>query len=583
MSLFSWLLFCIYLAINFIYIKEKQGGNMMISTVDTLWVLIGTILVFFMQAGFTMVETGFTRSKNAGNIIMKNIMDFAIGSLLFWIIGYGIIYGGNNGFIGGIDLFSIKGLNENVGTVTGGAFFMFQTVFCATTATIVSGAVAERTKFTSYLLISAFLSAIVYPISAHWIWGGGFLSQLGFHDFAGSTAVHLVGGISAIIFAKLLGPRIGKYKNDGTSKAIPGHNLTLAALGIFILWFGWFGFNGGSTMGIESIESATVVSNIFVTTNISAISATIAALLVTWIKYKKPDISMTLNGILAGLVGITAGCDIVSPFGAAAIGLISGVTVVSAIEFVDLKLKIDDPVGAFGVHGVCGFLGTILVGIFATDGGLLYGGGMKLLLTQLFGVLVVSLWVFIMVFIFGSMLKKVREIRVTAGEEFAGLDIEEHGISCYADFVKVGKEYGTPVTINNSQIEFEIPEKLDIDVNEREFTKVLIVTKPESLYELKNALTKIGVNGMMVYNVMGHGVQRGLPKYYRGAVLETNLLPKICVEMVVSKVPVEEVIKTAKGILQSGDIGDGKIFISKIDNVIRIRTGEEGFEALQDA
>lgn len=398
---------------------------------DTIWVLIAAALVFFMQAGFAMVETGFTRAKNAGNIIMKNLMDFAVGSVMFWVIGYSIMYGADK-----FGLFGFSGI----------AFYddytslIFQTVFCATAATIVSGAMAERTKFASYLVYSFFVSVIIYPVSGHWIWGGGWLSSLsigqasGFIDFAGSTAVHSVGGWTALVGAAILGPRIGKYTKDGKSNAIPGHSLTLGALGVFILWFGWFGFNPGSQLAASSVDDAVAIGKIFVTTNLAAAAAAIVAMFFTWIKYGKPDVSMSLNGALAGLVAITAGCAAVDPVGAFFIGVIAGVVIVVAIEFIDKVLKIDDPVGAVSVHGICGALGTILTGVFATETGLLYGGGFGQLAVQTIGVIAVAAWVFPMAFIVFKSVEKVMGLRVSEKEEHIGLDIEEHGIESYADF-----------------------------------------------------------------------------------------------------------------------------------------------------
>ncbi|HPS82539.1 MAG TPA: ammonium transporter, partial [Candidatus Limiplasma sp.] len=363
-----------------------------ISSMDTIWVLLGTVLVFFMQAGFAMVETGFTRAKNAGNIIMKNLMDFAIGSIAYWFIGFSLMFGKDNGgLIGSISLLINGDLLSIPANLTKFTFVMFQTVFAATSATIVSGAMAERTKFISYCLYSAVISLFIYPISGHWIWGGGWLANLGFHDFAGSTAVHMVGGIAALVGAKILGPRIGKYDKDGKPQAILGHSLTLGALGVFILWFAWFGFNGCSTLGIEGLEES--AGNIFMTTNLAAATATTAVMIITWIRYKKPDVSMTLNGSLAGLVAITAGCDQVSNVGAFFIGLIAAFVVVFGVEFFDKKAKIDDPVGAIAVHGLCGATGTLLVGVFAVNGGLLYGGGFHMLLVQAIGVAAVAAWV----------------------------------------------------------------------------------------------------------------------------------------------------------------------------------------------
>lgn len=407
--------------------------------IDTLWVLLGGILVFWMQAGFAMVETGFTRSKNAGNIIMKNLMDFALGSLIYWIIGFGLMFGKDAAGIIGIQGFFTDGTAENAATsVNNYAFLFFQTVFCATAATIVSGAMAERTKFISYCIYSAVISAVIYPIAGHWIWGGGWLAQLGFHDFAGSTAVHSIGGWCALVGATILGPRIGKYSKDGKSNAIPGHSLTLGALGVFILWMGWFGFNPGSSLGITGEGALELSSRVFITTNLAAASAAVVTMILTWVKYGKPDVSMSLNGVLAGLVAITAGCDVVSPLGAAIIGVISAFAMVYGIEFVDKVLKVDDPVGAVGVHCINGVVGTILTGVFAMDGGLFYGGGFKFLGVQCLGVAAVAIWSVATATILFKGIKATIGLRVTREEEIRGLDIEEHGLeSSYADFQSV--------------------------------------------------------------------------------------------------------------------------------------------------
>ncbi|POO85461.1 ammonium transporter [Clostridium sp. 3-3] len=407
--------------------------------IDTLWVLLGGILVFWMQAGFAMVETGFTRSKNAGNIIMKNLMDFALGSLIYWIIGFGLMFGKDSAGIIGIPGFFTDGTAENAATsVNNYAFLFFQTVFCATAATIVSGAMAERTKFISYCIYSAIISAVIYPIAGHWIWGGGWLAQLGFHDFAGSTAVHSIGGWCALVGATILGPRIGKYSKDGKSNAIPGHSLTLGALGVFILWMGWFGFNPGSSLGITGEGALELSSRVFITTNLAAAAAATVTMVLTWVKYGKPDVSMSLNGVLAGLVAITAGCDVVSPLGAAIIGVISAFAMVYGIEFVDKVLKVDDPVGAVGVHCINGVVGTILTGVFAMDGGLFYGGGFKFLGVQCLGVAAVAIWSVATATILFKGIKATIGLRVTREEEIRGLDIEEHGLeSSYADFQSV--------------------------------------------------------------------------------------------------------------------------------------------------
>ena len=560
----------------------------MYSALDTIWTLLGSTLVFFMQAGFAMVETGFTRAKNAGNIIMKNLMDFAIGTVVFWFIGFGLMFAGEGSLIGGIDFFIQGDYSSSIPTF---AFVIFQTVFCATAATIVSGAMAERTKFSSYCLYSLIISAIIYPISGHWIWGGGFLSQMGFHDFAGSTAVHMVGGVAALIGAKILGPRIGKYSKDGTAHAIPGHSLTLGALGVFILWFAWFGFNGCSTVSMTGNDSILSASSIFMTTNMAAATATVTVMIITWIRYKKPDVSMTLNGSLAGLVAITAGCDMVTPVGAFFIGLIAGFAVVFAIEFIEKKLKIDDPVGAVSVHGVCGCLGTILTGLFAVDGGLFYGGGFSFLSVQLLGVISVIVWVAITMTIVFLIIKHTVGLRVSAKEEIEGLDKQEHRLeSSYADFMPINYSYNTEsleVTTNNDNNTTTnnidtIPVVYNTSKSDAKFTKIVVLTKKDRFEILKVALDKLGITGMTVTNVLGYGMQKGSTDFYRGVPLEVTLLPKVKVEIVVCKIPVDTLVKVIKKALYTGKIGDGKIFIENIENVIKIRTNEEGYDALQD-
>ncbi|WP_230397734.1 ammonium transporter [Novisyntrophococcus fermenticellae] len=565
----------------------------MYSSVNTLWILVATALVFFMQAGFAMVETGFTRAKNAGNIIMKNLMDFALGTPIYWLLGFGIMFGGGGALIGGFDPM-VKGDYSAIlpSGVPPMVYLIFQTVFCATAATIVSGAMAERTKFSAYCIYSMVISAVIYPVSGHWIWGGGWLAQIGFHDFAGSTAVHMVGGISALIGAKMLGPRIGKYDKKGNPKAIPGHSLTLGALGVFILWFCWFGFNGGSTVSATGDDVLASMGNIFVTTNMSAATASIAVMMITWIRYKKPDVSMTLNGSLAGLVAVTAGTDLVSPFGAAVIGIIAGFAVVFGIEFVDKILKIDDPVGAVGVHGICGALGTILTGLFAVDGGLFYGGGVSLLLTQILGVIAVMAWVTVTITITFFLIDHTIGLRVSEIEEIEGLDIHEHGlVSAYADFmpsdIHLSGEMNTSpadIVIGRSAAETIPVTHVNIDRNESsasKITKVEIITKQNKFEALKAAMNEIGVTGITVTNVLGCGIQKGSTEYYRGVPMEMNLLPKIQIEIVVSKVPVDLVIQEARKALYTGNIGDGKIFIYNVENVIKVRTGESGYDALQ--
>lgn len=565
------------------------------SAVNTIWVLVGAALVFFMQAGFAMVETGFTRAKNAGNIIMKNLMDFCIGTPVFWLIGFGLMFGTGNDFIGKIGGIASEA-NYGTGMLPDGvpfwAFLIFQTVFCATSATIVSGAMAERTKFLSYCIYSFMISLVVYPVSGHWIWGGGFISQMGFHDFAGSCAVHMVGGVAALIGAIILGPRIGKYTKDGKSKAIPGHNLTVGALGVFILWFCWFGFNGASTVSMEG-DAIVSAGKIFVTTNLAAAVATVTVMIITWVHYKKPDVSMSLNGSLAGLVAITAGCDTVSPTSAAIIGIASGFIVVFGIEFIDKVLKIDDPVGAVGVHGLNGAFGTLAVGLFS-DGsgtewkGLLTGGGVHGFGVQFTGMIITIAWVVVTMTIIFQVIKHTIGLRVSPEEEIAGLDSKEHGLaSAYDGFAMAGvpTPMGTSVkapvvTPRPSAPAESVPELPKEGVHK--LTKVVIITRQNKLDEFMQAMNEIGVTGITITNVLGCGVQKGAPAYYRGVEMEMNLLPKIKIEIVVSLVPVKKVIETAKAVLHTGEIGDGKVFVYDIENVVKIRTGEEGYLALQD-
>ena len=560
------------------------------SAVNTIWVLLGAALVFFMQAGFAMVETGFTRAKNAGNIIMKNLMDFAIGTPLFWLTGFGIMFGGAGAFIGGFDPL-VRG--DYSGILPAGvplpAYLIFQTVFCATAATIVSGAMAERTKFISYCIYSAVISAVVYPVSGHWIWGGGWLARMGFHDFAGSTAVHMCGGAAALIGARVLGPRMGKYTEDGKPNAILGHSLTLGALGVFILWFCWFGFNGCSTVAMDSDAAVYSAGNIFVTTNLAAATATVATMIITWLRYRKPDISMTLNGSLAGLVAITAGCDMVSPAGAFFIGLIAAFVVVFGIEFIDKVCKIDDPVGAIGVHGMCGAAGTLLTGVFAVDGGLAYGGGFSFLGIQLLGVVSVIRWVSVTMIITFRVLKHTIGLRASEEEETKGLDVTEHNLaSSYADFmpmVFMGKAKegaaDTGVPVEKAVPVEHYPSAKPVSASVK-LSKVVVIFNQSRFTALKDALTELGVTGMTITQVMGCGTQKGHVNYYRGIkVEEAALLPKMKLEVVVSKVPVEDVLETARKALYTGNIGDGKIFVYEVENVVKVRTGEQGYDALQ--
>ena len=564
------------------------------SPANTIWVLLGAALVFFMQAGFAMCEAGFTRAKNTGNILMKNLMDFCIGTPLYWLFGFGIMFGTGTALFGWIDPFIMKGYDAVLPAgVPLWAFAIFQTVFCATSATIVSGAMAERTKFSAYCLYSAAISLFIYPVSGHWIWGGGWLAEMGFHDFAGSTAVHMVGGVCALVGAKILGPRIGKYGKDGKPRAILGHNLSIAALGVFILWFCWFGFNGASTVGMDSDELIDSASLVFFNTNLAAALATLVTMLFTWIRYGKPDVSMTFNAALAGLVGITAGCDAVNPFGAAVIGIACGLAVVLAVGFFDKVVKIDDPVGAISVHGVCGALGTVLTGFFATGRstmkGVFYGGGIKFLGVQTIGVLATIAWTAAVITAVFLLIRKTIGLRADAEDEIMGLDRSEHGLpTAYAGIAMLPEEMpgdaGAPQsTVPVSAAPAETPSRRvrEKAPDEPVYTRVQIICRPASLESLKAAMNRIGITGMTVTNVMGYGAQKGKPEYYRGTPVEVTLLPKVQVDIVVSKVPVREVINTARSVLHTGHIGDGKIFVTDVENVVRVRTGEEGYDALQ--
>ncbi|MFR6098769.1 ammonium transporter [Longibaculum muris] len=547
-----------------------------------IWYLMGAALVFFMQAGFAMVEAGFTRAKNAGNIIMKNLMDFCLGTVAFLIVGYT--------FLCGTDVGGLFGWGENPlfnFTGTDWSSFVFNLVFCATAATIVSGAMAERTKFVSYCIYSIIISLIVYPIEAHWIWGGGWLAQKGFHDFAGSCAIHMVGGITALIGAKILGPRIGKFNKDGSPNGIPGHNITIGALGCFILWFGWYGFNGAAA------KNGLQLATIFSTTTVAPALATCTVMLVTWIKYGKPDVAMTLNGSLAGLVAITAGCDAVNIFGAAIIGILAGLVVVFVVWLLDYKLKIDDPVGAVAVHGGCGLLGTICVGLFAcgTDTmpkalGLFYGGGFDFLITQLTGIGAVALWTAVTMTIVFLIIKHTIGLRVSEEEEIVGLDKLEHGLeSAYAGFamdVSFDPRHNM-LPSNELETSHDIPLNSPI-LNEKTsslLSKVVIITRPEKLEVLKRAMDGIGITGMTATHVSGCGIQRGQTSYYRGAKVNMQLLPKLKIEIVVSDIPVEKVVNVAKKVLYTGHPGDGKIFVYDVENVIRISSGAQGQKALK--
>ena len=577
----------------------------------SVWFLIGAALVFWMQAGFAMVETGFTRAKNAGNIIMKNLMDFCIGTVVFIIIGASLLLGEDLlGFIGkpGFDIFTAYSDFDF-------SSFVFNLVFCATTATIVSGAMAERTKFLSYCVYSAVISALIYPIEAHWIWGGGWLSQIGFHDFAGSCAIHMVGGIAALVGAAILGPRIGKFTKDKNGKiikvnAFPGHNLTIGALGVFILWLGWYGFNGAAATSVEQLGS------IFLTTTISPAIATVTCMIFTWIKYGKPDVSMCLNASLAGLVAITAPCDVTDALGAIIIGIVAGLLVVFGVWLLDYKLHVDDPVGAVAVHCMNGIWGTIAVGLFATESapgvkdllasgsmagtGLFYGGGFKLLGIQLVGFLSVAAWAAITMTLVFLAIKAIFGLRVTEEEEIVGLDAKEHGLeTAYAGFVtnvsgvsgrrselaetvKAMESTETPKAKMDEAVPVQVVEGNGGIASDTKLSKVDIICKQSKFEDLKEALNDIGVSGITVTQVLGCGTQKGTAEYYRGVPVEFTLLPKIKVEVIVSAVPVAKVVSAAKEALYTGHIGDGKIFVYDVEEVIKVRTGETGFDALQD-
>ena len=579
---------------------EQQIIDFINDNMFGIWFLIGAALVFWMQAGFAMVETGFTRAKNAGNIIMKNLMDFCIGTVMFILIGFSLLLGEDFlGFIGkpGFDIFTSYS-NFDFSN------FVFNLVFCATTATIVSGAMAERTKFLSYCIYSAVISALIYPIEAHWIWGGGWLAQLGFHDFAGSCAIHMVGGISALIGAAMLGPRIGKFTKDKSGKitkvnAFPGHNLPIGALGVFILWFGWYGFNGAACTTGDQLAS------VFLTTTVAPAVATVVCMIFTWIKYGKPDVSMCLNASLAGLVAITAPCDVTDCLGAIIIGFVSGLLVCFGVWLLDYKLHVDDPVGAVAVHMMNGIWGTIAVGLFATTSapgndtvkGLFYGGGFKQLGIQLLGFVTVAAWTAVTITIAFVIIKKTIGLRVTEEEEIVGLDSMEHGLaSAYSGFsimdvsntmtmdVNENTDLGTPEYAEASQAKKDAAVRVvsAIPKDATGMYKVVIIAKLSRYDHLKKAMNDLGVTGMTCTQVMGCGIQKGSGERYRGAEVDATLLPKIKVEVVVSKIPVDSVVEAAKKALYTGHIGDGKIFVYDVAKVVKIRTGEEDMEALQD-
>lgn len=565
-----------------------------------VWFLIGAALVFWMQAGFAMVEAGFTRAKNTGNIIMKNLMDFCIGTCTFILIGFRLLLGEDMvGLIGkpGFDIFTSYADFD-------WSNFVFNLVFCATTATIVSGAMAERTKFLSYCIYSGVISALIYPIEAHWIWGGGWLAQMGFHDFAGSCAIHMVGGISALIGAKILGPRIGKFTKDKSGKitkvnAFPGHNLAIGALGVFILWLGWYGFNGAAATSVEQLGS------IFVTTTIAPAIATVTCMIFTWVRYGKPDVSMCLNASLAGLVAITAPCDVTDALGAIIIGIVAGLLVVFGVWFLDYVLRVDDPVGAVAVHCLNGIWGTISVGLFATTSapgnddlvGLFYGGGFTLLGKQLIGFAAVAAWTVVTITITFLVIRAVVGLRVTEEEEIVGLDAMEHGLaSAYSGFsiMDVSNTMLMDVNENTNLGTDDYKAASDAQKNaavkvvkapaaaDTGMYKVVIISKLSRYDKLRKAMNDLGVTGMTVTQVMGCGVQKGAGEKYRGVEIDATLLPKVKVEVVVSSIPVDQVIEAAKKVLYTGHIGDGKIFVYNVDRVVKVRTGEEDTDALQD-
>ncbi len=567
------------------------------SEVFGVWFLIGAALVFFMQAGFAMVETGFTRAKNAGNIIMKNLMDFCIGTVVFVLLGFSLMMA-EDYVLGVIGVPNLKILTDFGGFLADGnaPSFVFNLVFCATAATIVSGSMAERTKFLSYCIYSGVISLFVYPVEAGWVWNqAGWLVKLGFHDFAGSAAIHSVGGTAALIGAIMVGPRLGKYVKDAAGKvtkvnAIQGHAVTLGALGCFILWFGWYGFNGAAAWDGDSLAS------IFVTTTIAPAVATCTTMIFTWIKNGKPDVSMCLNASLAGLVGITAGCDALDAVGATVVGIVSGILVVVVVEVLDLKLHIDDPVGAVGVHFANGIWGTLAVGLFANPDapaglkGLFYTGSFRLLGVQALGMVAILAWTAALMTLTFFIIKRTVGLRVSQEEEIKGLDSTEHGLpSAYADFVPAVEslDYGFAGAVavsGETPVSEAIPVKRvpSFDETQPKFTKIEIICKEPRFEALKAAMMDIGITGMTVSHVLGCGAQKGQPEYYRGVPVEATLLPKIQVDIVVSKVPVRHVIETAKKVLYTGHIGDGKIFVQDVENVVRVRTGEEGYDALQD-
>lgn len=555
--------------------------DLMIMSADTIWIAICTVLVFFMQTGFAMLETGFTRKKNSCNVIMKNIMDFAVGSIFYWILGFGIMFGATTGVVGVIDLFSNGDCSAASQTIPQPVFMAWQLVFCATSATIVSGAMAERTAFKSYLIYSAVMSAVVYPISGCWIWNAnGWLAQLGFHDFAGGTAVHLLGGFAAFAGAAVLGARIGKYDKKKKSRAILGQNIPLAALGAFILWVSWFGFNGGSVVTSESGFDLVAIGSVFMNTILSSSACAVSAMIITWVRYGKSDITMTLNGIVAGLVAVTAGADQLPHYAALLVGVGAAFVMIYGIEFIDHICKVDDPVGAISVHGLCGAFGTIMTGVFSVEKGVIYTGRFNFLGVQLIGVLSVAVYGLAAMTLLFVILKHTVGIRVSEKAEIMGLDRSEHGWqSNVTDDLISDLSDGNAKSV--TQIDLSKPIDRSAYKADGKIRKVVILMNSSKFESLKDALDEIDITGMTVTNVNGCGIQKGSTDYYRGSEAKSHLLPKIKVEIVISTVPLGLLVDTVKRVLYSGNIGDGKIFVYEVENVIKIRTDEEGKMALE--
>lgn len=549
----------------------------MYSAMDSMWVFWAITLIFIMQPGFAMLEAGFARAKNTANIVLKNVVDFLVACIVFFAIGYSLMYLGDNPVIGKLQLFSTES-NRDL-SIPDMEFVLFQLVFCGTAATIVSGAMAERVKFSAYCIFSIFMSGLIYPVSGHWVWGNGFLHDLGFHDFAGGAVVHTVGGVAAFLGAAVLGPRIGKYTKDGYSNAVQGHNMVFSALGIFLLWFGWFGFNLGSTLSITGDDMISKAAGIMLNTIVAGAASGLTVLVLSWFRYHKPDVSMSLNGVIGGLVAITAGCDSMSAAGAFVTGVLAAFVIVFSVEIVDIFFHVDDPVGASSVHAACGILGVVLTGLFSKEEGLLYGHGAALLKVQIMGIFVIVLWVAVASFLILWIMKKTMGIRISREAELIGLDRSEHGYIGANPFISAG--------VGSDEQNLEQIGKIAEEIEEQGYQSdhkvrnVVIITREDKLNDLKAALNKVGISGITVSNVLGCGVQKGhAADFYRGVENEVELLPKVRVEVVISSVPLESVLLAAKKVLKTGNVGDGKIFVYSVDHVIRIRTEEEGEEAL---